>query len=89
MILPSGTKSNVGQTDAAPGEERSKTTESKEPVKDDNTAATEGDIGKRRKCDDGEGAPQGTTSLVNVSENLGCIALFSQCGQSSGSTIDT
>lgn len=89
MVLPGLAESNVGKADRAPGEESGQAGNGKKPVKDNGTGGIQADIGDEAEQDEEDDGGQGTARLVDVGEELGSIALLSQSGQGSGSTIHT
>lgn len=89
MILPGLAESNVGKADGAPSEESGQAGNGKKPVEDNGTGGIQADIGDEAEQDEEDDGGQGAARLVDVGEELGSIALLSQSGQGSGSTIHT
>lgn len=89
MVLPRIPEADVGKADAAPGKECSQTRQRLEPVEGDGSTGVEGHKGEGGPCEDEYGGPQRTTGSVNVSEELGSVALLGERAQCTGSTVDT
>ena len=77
------------KTDGAPGEESGQPRQRLEPVENNDTSTSKGDVGKRGPSENKDSRPQRTASLVDISEDFGSIALLSQCSQCARSTVDT
>lgn len=89
MVLPGFAETNVGKADGAPSEESSQTGDGKKPVEDNGAGSVQADVGDEAEQDEDNDGGQGAARLVDVGEELGSIALLSQSGQGSGSTIHT
>lgn len=79
----------MGKADGAPSEQSRQTGDGKKPVEDNGTGGIQADVGNEAEQDEEDDRGQGTARLVDVGEELGSIALLSQSGQGSGSTIHT
>jgi hypothetical protein len=89
VVSPCLAETDVGQADGSPGEEGSKTRQRDEPVEDDNTGGSQVHVGKTAPREDEDDRPERTTGAVNVGEELGSIALLTERGESTRSTVDT
>lgn len=89
MVLPGFAESNVGKADGAPSEESGQAGDGKKPVEDDGTGGIQADIGDEAEQNEEDDGGQGAARLVDVGEELRSIALLSQSGQGSGSSIHT
>ena len=89
MVLPCIPETNVGEADATPGEERSKTGKRLEPVEGNGSTSIQGHEGKWRPCEDEDGGPQRSASPVNVREEARSVTLLSKRTQCTRATVDT
>jgi hypothetical protein len=89
VVLPCIPETNVGEADATPGEERSKTGKRLEPVEGNGSTSIQGHEGKWRPCEDEDGGPQRSASPVNVREEARSVTLLSKRTQCTRATIDT
>lgn len=89
MVLPCISETNVGEANAAPGEECSQTGKRLEPVESDGSTSVQGHEGKWGPCEDEDGGPQRTAGTVDVREEAWGVTLFSERTQCTGSAVDT
>jgi hypothetical protein len=89
VVSPRLTETDVGQADGSPGEEGGKTGQRNEPVEDDDTGSSQVHVGQTSPGKDEDDRPERATGAVNVGEALGSIALLTERGQSSRSTVNT
>lgn len=89
MVLPRIPETNVGEADAAPGEESSQTGKRLEPVESDRSTGIQSHESKRGPCEDEDGGPQRSASTVDVREEARGVTLFSERTQCTGSAVDT
>jgi hypothetical protein len=90
LTLPGHTETNVAGADRSPGEESSKTRDTKKPVKElRSTDGVSTSKGNEADGQDEKSRVEGATGTVNVGEDLGGVTLLSHCGKGTATTIDT
>ena len=89
VILPCVPEADVGEADAAPGEECSQTGQRLEPVEGDGSTGVECHERKRGPCENKDGCPQRSASTINVGEEARRITLLSKCTQCTRAAVDT
>ena len=89
VVSPSFAETDVAQADGAPGEKSSKTGERYQPVENDDTSGGHLHIAETSPCQDEDDGPERAAGTIDVSENLGGIALVGKRGQCTGATVNT
>jgi hypothetical protein len=88
VVLPRVSETDVGEANAAPGEERSQTGKGLQPVESNGSTSVQGHEGKWGPGEDEDGGPQGTASTVNVREEARSVTLLSKRTKCTRATVD-
>ena len=89
VVLPGVPETDVGEADAAPGEEGGKTGQRLQPVESDGTTCRQGHESQGRPHDDEQSGEQRTAGTVDVAEEAGGVALLGKSAECAGATVDT
>ena len=89
VVLPGVPEADVGEADAAPGEEGGETGERLQPVESDGTTGGQGHESQGRPHDDEQSGEQRTTGAVDVAEEAGSVALLGKRAECAGATVYT
>lgn len=89
VVLPCVPETDMGEANAAPGEECCQTGKRLKPVEGDRSTGIKSHEGKRRPCEDEDGGPQRSASTVDIGEEAGSVALLSERTQCTRATVNT
>jgi hypothetical protein len=89
VVLPRVPEADVGEADAAPGEEGGETGEGLQPVEGDGAAGGQGHESQGGPGDDEQGREERTAGAVNVAEEPGGVTLLGKRAERAGTTVDT
>jgi hypothetical protein len=89
VVLPGVPEADVGEADAAPGEEGGETGERLQPVESDGAAGGQGHESQGGPGDDEQSGPERTAGAVNVAEESGGVTLLGKRAECAGATVDT
>lgn len=89
MVGPSLAETDVRQADGTPSKEGSKTRQGNEPVEDNDTSGGQVHVGETTPSEDEDNRPERTTGAVDVGKDLRSVALVSERGESTRTTVDT
>ena len=88
LFLPAAPESDVRQTDTCPSEDGRQSGEGKHPVECVLLKVRPGEESQKTKCRCNADRYNGSSSPVNIRENLGSLALFGKSCESSRATVD-